>query len=189
VVRSVASKVMWVRRATVFLVGFAVILALLFGVAYVVLGAGGKSFLSGNSGQTDGISQLVGSDAGADQVLAVEPLARRRAPTQGSAQVLPACTTAPTPVCTFEDSKAVKGVTRTTPPGSGVANLYCFDLAFIPHVAVASPFVNNNAVVATAAREDVPASCTAPYTDAAARTYAADTGENRADIGFAIVFR
>jgi len=179
--KGAVSKVMWVGKTTVFLVGLAVILALVFGVASMLLGANGD--------RTNGISRLVGSDAGAERALAVEPLAMRRTPTQGYAQVLPACTSASPPVCTFEDSKAVKGVTRTTPPGSSAANLYCFDLAFVPHVAVASSFVNNNAVVGTAAREDVPASCTAPYRDAAARTYAADTGENRDDIGFAIVFR
>jgi len=67
--------------------------------------------------------------------------------------------------------------------------LYCFDLAFTPHIAVASPFLNNNAVIATAARDDVPTRCPAPYNDAAARTYAANTSEDRSDIGFAIVFR
>jgi hypothetical protein len=187
--KTAASKVMWVGRATVFAVGLAVILTLLFVAANMVLGAGGKSFTPDESGETNGITQLVESDAGAERVLDLEPLAARRTPTQGYAQVLPVCTSDPTPICTFEDSKAVKGVTRTTPSGSSAANLYCFDLAFIPHIAVASPFVNNNAVVATAARDDVPASCTAPYNDAAARTYAANTGENRDDIGFAIVFR
>ena len=37
-VRSAASKVMWVGRATVFVVGLAVIMALLFGVATMALG-------------------------------------------------------------------------------------------------------------------------------------------------------
>jgi hypothetical protein len=187
--KGAASKVMWVGRATVFAVGLAVILALAFAAASMVLGVNGGRSLPGDYNQINPITQLAGSDVGANQVLNVDPLAMRRTPTEGYAQVLPTCTSAPTPICTFEDSKAVKGVTRTTPPGSSTANLYCFNLAFIPHVAVASPFVNNNAVVATAARDDVPASCTAPYTDAAARTYAADTGENRNDIGFAIIFK
>jgi hypothetical protein len=81
-------------------------------------------------------------------------------------------------------------VTRAEPSVStGKANLYCFDLAFTPHTAVASPFVNNNAVVATAARENVPVCCPAPYTDAAAKTYAADTAGDTDEVGFAIVFR
>ena len=188
--KGAVSRVMWVGKTTVFLVGLAVILALLFVAASTVLGAGGEPSIPGETGQTNGLSQVVWSDAGAERVLDLEPLASRQMPTQGYAQVLPTCTSAPTPVCTFEDSKAVKGVTRTTPSASSsTPNLYCFDLAFIPHIAVASPFINNNAVIATAARDDVPTSCPAPYNDAAARTYAADTGENRSDIGFAIVFR
>lgn len=165
-------------------------MTILFVAANMLLGVGGQPSIPDESGQTNGISWLVESDAGAERVLDLEPLAARRTPTQGYAQVLPNCTSDPTPICTFEDSKAVKGVTRTTPSGSSAANLYCFDLAFIPHIAVASPFWNNNAVVATAARDDVPASCTAPYNDAAARTYAANTEPfDRDDIGFAIVFR
>jgi hypothetical protein len=122
--------------------------------------------------------------------LSVDPLAVRRTPTQGYAQVLPSCTTATPSVCQFEDSRAVKGVIRTAPTQGGTtASLYCFDLAFVPHIAVASPFINNNAVVATAAREDVPSRCTAPYNDAAARTYAANTSADTSEVGFAIVFR
>jgi hypothetical protein len=166
------------------------ILALLFVAASIVFGTGGEPSIPGEVGQINGISQVVGSDTGAEQVLDVKPLASRRTPTQGYAQVLPDCTSDPTPVCTFEDSKAVKGVTRTTPSvSSSVTNRYCFDLAFVPHIAVASPFINNNAVIATAARDDVPTRCPAPYNDAAARTYAADTGANQSDIGFAIMFR
>jgi hypothetical protein len=46
--RSAASKVMWVGRATVFLVGLAVILALVFGVASRAMGANGESLIIGN---------------------------------------------------------------------------------------------------------------------------------------------
>ena len=46
--RSAASKVMWVGRATVFLVGLAVILALVFGVASRALGANGANLIIGN---------------------------------------------------------------------------------------------------------------------------------------------
>src|SRR4051812_21067347 len=123
--RSAVSKVMWLGRATVFAVGLAVILALLFVAASTVLGAGGEPSITGESGQINGISQVVGSEAGAERVLDLEPLASRRTPTQGYAQVLPSCTSDPTPVCTFEDSKAAKGVTRTTPSASiSVTNLY-----------------------------------------------------------------
>ena len=41
--RTTASKVMWVGRTTVFAVGLVVILALMFVAANMVLGIGGKS--------------------------------------------------------------------------------------------------------------------------------------------------
>jgi hypothetical protein len=41
-VRSTIGKVMWAGRATVFLVGLAVILALLFGMATTAFGANGN---------------------------------------------------------------------------------------------------------------------------------------------------
>ncbi len=46
-VRSTVGKVMWIGRATVFLVGLAVILALVLGVASTALGADGKPSLVG----------------------------------------------------------------------------------------------------------------------------------------------
>jgi hypothetical protein len=120
----------------------------------------------------------------------VEPLARRRV-TSGYAQVLPNCTSATPSVCPFEDSKAVKGVVRVVPQSANPANtksLYCFDLAFTPHIAVASAFTSNNATVATAAREDVPGPCPAPYEDAAARTFEANTSADNEQVGFASEF-
>jgi hypothetical protein len=68
--KAAVGKVTWVGRTAVFLVGLAVILALVFGVVSMLLATNGDG--------VDGISQLVGSDAGADQVLNVDPLARRR---------------------------------------------------------------------------------------------------------------
>jgi hypothetical protein len=64
--RSAAGKVMWVGRATVFMVGLAVILALLFGVATTALaGTGvGATFNLGKKNTVDRLSQLVGSTAG-----------------------------------------------------------------------------------------------------------------------------
>ena len=63
--RSAAGKVMWVGRATVFLVGLAVILALMFGVATVALaGTGvGATFNLGKTNTVNAISKLVGSTA------------------------------------------------------------------------------------------------------------------------------
>jgi hypothetical protein len=57
--RSAAGKVMWVGRATVFLVGLAVILALLFGVASTALGANGKPFLLGRTNVETAVSTLI----------------------------------------------------------------------------------------------------------------------------------
>ncbi|HET7273180.1 MAG TPA: hypothetical protein VFI90_19090 [Rubrobacter sp.] len=50
--RSTASKVMWVGRATVFLVGLSVILALVFGVVSTAFGANGDSFVLGKAANT-----------------------------------------------------------------------------------------------------------------------------------------
>lgn len=58
-VRSTASKVMWVGRATVFLVGLAVILALIFGVASTALGANGDNFRLGKKNVASAISRLI----------------------------------------------------------------------------------------------------------------------------------
>ncbi len=58
-IRSAASKVMWVGRATVFLVGLAVILALVFGVATTALGATGANFILGKANTADAVSSLV----------------------------------------------------------------------------------------------------------------------------------
>ena len=61
--RSAASKVMWVGRATVFLVGLAVILALLFGVASTALAhkADRGLFHLGHSNAGKALSTLVGT--------------------------------------------------------------------------------------------------------------------------------
>jgi hypothetical protein len=63
--RSTASKVMWVGRATAFLVGLAVILALLFGVASMALGANGNPLILGKAKNTASkVTGLVKSGAG-----------------------------------------------------------------------------------------------------------------------------
>ena len=63
-VGSVVSKVMWVGRATVFLVGLAVIAALLFGVATTALGANGDFFKVGRSNSASAVSVLDKRGAG-----------------------------------------------------------------------------------------------------------------------------
>ncbi len=58
-------KVMWVGRATVFLVGLAVILALTVGVATTALGANGQSFLLGRFNAATALTKLTGNVNGA----------------------------------------------------------------------------------------------------------------------------
>jgi hypothetical protein len=62
--RSAASKVMWVGRATVFMVGLTVILALVLGVASTALGADGKQFLLGRTNLATAITTLVKQGVG-----------------------------------------------------------------------------------------------------------------------------
>ena len=64
VARSAFSKVMWVGRATVFLVGLAVVLALVFGAATTALGATGGNFILGQSNVANAITRLAGNVAG-----------------------------------------------------------------------------------------------------------------------------
>ncbi len=59
-IRSAASKVMWVGRATVFMVGLAVILALLFGVASMAFAANGDAWLLGRSNVATAMTSLGG---------------------------------------------------------------------------------------------------------------------------------
>ncbi len=66
--------------------------------------------------------------------------------------------------------------------------MYCFDLKFTPRTAVASAHINNNATVGTGLGSAVPFGCTAPYRDAAARTYAANTSTPSNEVNFNIVF-
>src|ERR687885_868527 len=62
-IRSAASKVMWVGRATVFLVGLIVVLAVVLGLASAALaGTGvGAPFNLGKTNTVNRLSQLVGS--------------------------------------------------------------------------------------------------------------------------------
>jgi hypothetical protein len=63
--KDIISRVAGVGRATVFLVGLAVVLALLFGIAAAALaGTGvGATFNLGKTNTVDAISRLVGSTA------------------------------------------------------------------------------------------------------------------------------
>ncbi len=57
--RSAASKVMWVGRVAVFLVGLAVILALVAGVTSAAFAANGKPFLLGKKNVASAVSTLI----------------------------------------------------------------------------------------------------------------------------------
>jgi hypothetical protein len=150
----------------------------MFVAASMVLGIGG---FSDRFNQIDPITRLAGNDAGAEQGLAVEPMATRRQIEfpRGYAQV----NVTPT-IVTLTGSKGINGVQRNTTDNS----VYCFDLTFSPRTAVASAHLNNNATVGTVRGSGVPAGCTAPYRDAAARTYAANTSALLNDVNFGIVF-
>jgi len=58
--RSAVGKVMWVRRATVFLVGLAVILAMVMGLASAAFSATGGNFILGQSNSANKPTTLVG---------------------------------------------------------------------------------------------------------------------------------
>jgi hypothetical protein len=178
--KGAASKVMWVGRATVFAVGLAVILALAFAAASMVLGVNGGRSLPGDYNQINPITQLAGSDVGANQVLNVAPMAMRRQieVPRGYAQV----NVTPTTVTT-SGAKGINGVQRSTTDNS----VYCFDLKFAPKVAVASAHLNNDSTVGTVLGSGVPAGCAAPYRDAAARTYGSDAAPVSV-VNFGIVF-
>ena len=67
VIRSAVGKIMWVGRATVFLVGLAVVLALLFGGATMAFAAAtGDPFRLGQVNRiNDALTTLIGSNNGA----------------------------------------------------------------------------------------------------------------------------
>lgn len=60
--RSTVGKVMWVGKATVFMVGLAVILALVFGVVSAAFGANGGNFLLGRTNVATLITRLAGAN-------------------------------------------------------------------------------------------------------------------------------
>src|SRR3712207_5678307 len=62
--KTILSRTMWVGRATVFLVGLAVILALVFGAASTALGANGMAFILGESNSATKMSTLIKKGVG-----------------------------------------------------------------------------------------------------------------------------
>lgn len=108
--KSAASKVMWVGRATVFLVGLAVILALLFGVASMALGANGNPFILGKPGnKATKVTGLVGNVADA-----AKPALRVRNSGPGSALELGVGDPAATPESKFTPPMKVDSQAKVT---------------------------------------------------------------------------
>jgi hypothetical protein len=60
--RSAVRKVMWVGRATSAVVGLALVLALLFGVATAAFGADGDNFILGQTNVATLVTRLAGPD-------------------------------------------------------------------------------------------------------------------------------
>jgi hypothetical protein len=214
--KAIFSKVMWLGKATTFLIGLAVMLALVFGVATMALaGTGvGARFDLGKTNTVNAISRLVGSVAGPNLLIDNNS-------TNSSATALDLQVESGKPPLKVNSEKKVaklnadklddidsselapRGYAQvshsgpTLVPGSfkGVIDvqrpttgLYCFDLSFTPKAAVASGHINNNATVGTILGSSVPSACTGEFRDAAARTYAANTSAAQDDLSFGIVF-
>lgn len=62
--RNVATKVMWVGRATVFVADLAVILAVIFSMASIAFARDGQSFILGERNVAQSVSTLVKQGAG-----------------------------------------------------------------------------------------------------------------------------
>jgi hypothetical protein len=207
VIRSAVSKVMWVGKATVFLVSLAVILAMVLGVASMAFARDGQSFILGARNAASSVSTLVKQGAGpalslevgsgaplkvnsttrvaklnADRVDSME--ASELAPPRGYARV------GINGDIDVAHSKGVIGVEKPDVGGDNNSindNLYCFELAFAPHAAVGSPHITNGAAIATALQPNsaVDSSCDPPHNDAAVRTLGFGGPE---PINFQIVF-
>jgi hypothetical protein len=88
-VKSAAMKVMWVGRATVFMVGLAVILALTVGVASTAFGADGGNFILGQTNSATAITKLAGAAGVAGPSLQIDNNSSGAAATALDLQVEP----------------------------------------------------------------------------------------------------
>ena len=202
-IRSVFGKVMWVGRAMVFLVGLAVILALMFGVASVAFTNDGRSFLLGARNVAQSVSTLVKQGAGpalslqvgsgaplkVNSTTKVAKLNADMVDGMDSSQLAPrayALVDVTTDSVNFDPSKSkgILGMQRNNNSDS----IYCFNLAFNnPHAAVASAAAyTNNATVGTTLSGV--SGCTAPFNDAAAQTFAGNTSAPVNHVSFSIAF-
>ena len=211
--RSAASKVMWVGRATVFLVGLAVILALVVGAATAALGATGGNFILGQPNSAGATTKLTSAVAGPALELvnngtSAAATALRLSVPAGKAPMKVSsgagkATNLDADKLDGRDSSELepRGYAQVDHNGPAIvagsskgvlgvvrttSNTYCFDLSFTPKAAVASAHLNNNATVGTLL--STASGCTAPYTDAAARVYGANDSSVHGDVSFGIVF-
>ena len=209
-IRNAVGKVMWVGRATVFLVGLAVILALLFGAASMAFATNGQPLILGarnlaqslttlkNQGAGPALSLEVGSGAPlkVDSTTRVAKLNADRVDNMEASALAPPRGYAHVNINgSRDDTYPSKGVNSVVIP-MGATNLYCFDLDFTPHASVGSAYLTNAAWVSTVTPpNNALDSCPATHRDAAARTYGAHEetelrhdGSNPAPINFQIVF-
>lgn len=63
-IRSILKKVMWIGRATVFMVGLTVVLSVMLGIATTAIAATGGNFLLGKSNSAGAVSKLAAKIAG-----------------------------------------------------------------------------------------------------------------------------
>jgi hypothetical protein len=76
---------------------------------------------------------------------------------------------------------------------SGQTGVFCFDLTFVPKIAVGSPYINNAAFIATSTQPDAGSTtplddaCPEGYRDLAVKTYGSD-GQPHDQVNFYIVF-
>jgi hypothetical protein len=200
-VRSAVGKVMWVGRATVFLVGLAVILALVLGVTSMAFARDGESLLLGERNVAQSLSTLV--DQGAGPALSLQ--VNSGAPLKVNSSTRVAKLNADMVDGMHVSQLAPRGYAQVAANGSALEpgskgvisvernaqNVYCFQLSFEPKAAVASPHVNNNATVGTVVGSSVDSKCDgAGDFEAAAATYAANENPSpaRDDANFGIVF-
>jgi hypothetical protein len=215
---SVVNKVMWVGRATVFLVGLTVTLALVLGLASMAFGANGQPFLLGRgnlatvvtrlTGNADGSAmQVTNNNAGANDTALTLNVQPGEAPMRVNSDAAVANLNADE--LDGQDSGdlakprgyahvRLQGGVDPVYPSRGVndvivpvgqPNLYCFDLAFTPDAAVGSPFLANSAVVATVTPPNAQLTSSCPDTHQdAAVRTFASQDGTAAPINFQIVF-
>ena len=215
--RSAASKVMWVGRATVFLVGLAVILAVVFGMASAAFGANGGNFILGQNNAATALTRLTGNVNGSamqivnnnadanDSALSLS-VQQGEAPMRvNSSKVVTNLNADKLDGQEASDLAEPRGYAHITDEGTvdtdypsrgvndvqipeGQTSLYCFDLTFTPVTAVGSGHINNSAVVSAVTPPNASlSSCPVGYRDAAVKTYGSSTGTPAA-INFQVVF-